>query len=125
MECSLQFLVYIPRKTAIVTREMKRLNISIAALQETHLKGFGRLDEKQVGFTYYWSGPEEESSRNDHGVAICINTSLIKKGTVSEPTCVNKRLMYINIIEQDTKSVFVCCYAPPNVNSDEEKNNFY
>lgn len=117
--------ITIPRKTAIVAREMEKLNIDRAALQETHLKGFGRLDERKAGYTYYWSGCEESSERNDHGVAICIKTSLIRKGIVSEPTCINERIMTIKIIKERTKTVFICWYAPTNVDSDVAKENFY
>uniref|UniRef100_A0A8D8VT20 Craniofacial development protein 2 n=1 Tax=Cacopsylla melanoneura TaxID=428564 RepID=A0A8D8VT20_9HEMI len=115
----------IPRKTAIVAREMEKLNIDIAALQETHLKGFGRLDERKAGYTYFWSGCEESSERNDHGVAICIKTSLIRKGIISEPTCIDERIMTIDIIEEGTKTVFICCYAPTNVDTDAAKDYFY
>lgn len=117
--------VSIPRKTAIVAREMEKLNVDIAALQETHIKGFGKLDEKKVGYTYYWSGCDENNERNDHGVAICVKSNLIKKGVVSEPTCVNERIMSLEILEKGTKTVFICCYAPTNVDSDLAKDEFY
>lgn len=115
--------ITIPRRTALVAREIVKYNIDIATLQETHLPGFGRMDEKKSGYTYFWSG--SDSDENNHGVAICTKTSLIKKGIVSEPTCINERLMSINIMERNSKSILICCYAPTEVATDLEKNKFY
>lgn len=36
------------RKTAVISRELKRLNIDIAALQETRLPSNGRLKEVKL-----------------------------------------------------------------------------
>lgn len=75
----------IPRRTAIVARELKQYNVDIAALQETHLRDTGQLEEKQAGYTYVWSGCKE-NQENYHGVAMCIKTELIQKGTVAAAT---------------------------------------
>lgn len=115
--------ITIPRRTALVAKEMAKYNIDVAGLQETHLKGFGKLEEKATGYTFYWSGSDSEENR--HGVAICIKTSLIKKGIVTEPTCLNNRLMSIEIIERKTKTAFICCYAPTEVDEDAKKDDFY
>lgn len=85
-----------PRRTAIVAAELKRYNVDIAALQETHMADFGRLDERGSGYSFYWSGSSESS--NMHGVAICVRTELIRKEVISEPTCINERLMTIDIV---------------------------
>lgn len=44
--------VSIPRRTAIVARELEKLKIDVAGLQETHLLGFGSLEERKAGYTY-------------------------------------------------------------------------
>ena len=40
------------RKTAVIDRELLRLNIDIAALQETRLAGSGSLREQN--YTFFW-----------------------------------------------------------------------
>ena len=40
------------RKTAIINNELKRLNVDIAALQETRLADSGTLREKD--YTFFW-----------------------------------------------------------------------
>ena len=37
-----------PRKTAIISRELARLNVNIAALQETRLAGSGSLKRRNT-----------------------------------------------------------------------------
>ena len=40
------------RKTAIIDRELLRLNMDIAALQETRLPSSGSL--KEANYTFFW-----------------------------------------------------------------------
>lgn len=116
----------IPRRTAIVARELEKLKIDICALQETHLLGFGSIEERKAEYTYYWSGMEENmEGKNQHGVAICVKTKFIKKGIVSEPTCLNERIMHLDIIENKNRTVFICCYAPTNVDNEAAQDLFY
>lgn len=56
------------RKTAIINRELKRLNVDIAALQETGLPSNGSLCEKD--YTFFWQGKEPEEHRI-YGVWLC------------------------------------------------------
>lgn len=88
--------ITVPRKTALVARELNKYNIDVTSLQETRLKETGQLEEVGEGYTYFWSGCGEDEANNT-GVAICVKTKLYKQGTISEPTCVNDRLMYITI----------------------------
>uniref|UniRef100_A0A8D9EQY8 Craniofacial development protein 2 n=1 Tax=Cacopsylla melanoneura TaxID=428564 RepID=A0A8D9EQY8_9HEMI len=114
----------LPRRTAMIAKELKSYKIDIAALQETHLKGSGRLDEVGEGYTYYWSGCEENDD-NHYGVALCIKTKLIQKGAISDPICVNDRMMYINIEEKNITTTLICCYAPTLQSEENTKNEFY
>ncbi|GFO08947.1 hypothetical protein PoB_003545200 [Plakobranchus ocellatus] len=65
------------RKTAIISRELKRLNIDIAALQETRLPSNSRLGEKDYIFVWQEKGPEEHCV---HGVAFTERHSLPSSG---------------------------------------------
>lgn len=47
--------------TALVTRELVRYNIDVAALSETCLPGVRQLSEK--GYTFFWSGHREEERK--------------------------------------------------------------
>ncbi|CAH2215604.1 jg21018 [Pararge aegeria aegeria] len=59
------------RKSAIVARELKRYNVDIAALSETHLADEGKLVEHGGGYTFFWKGtPVSEPRRSGVGFAI-------------------------------------------------------
>ena len=45
-------------KTLIIDRELNRLNINIAELQETRLAGFGSNKEKN--YKFFWQGLNDE-----------------------------------------------------------------
>ena len=55
------------RRTALVSLELKRFKIDIAALQETRRAGTGQLTEHGGGYTFYWQGRPEGQPRM-HGV---------------------------------------------------------
>ena len=62
------------RKTAVISRELKRLNIDIAALQETRLPSNGSLKEED--YTFFWQGKAPEEHRV-HGVGFAVRNSLL------------------------------------------------
>ena len=47
------------RRTALVSKELSRYNIDIAALSETRLADTGELEEVASGYTFYWKGKLE------------------------------------------------------------------
>ena len=57
----------------MINNELKRLNVDIAALQETRLADSGTLKEKD--FTYYWQGKTSDG-RREHGVGFAVKKSL-------------------------------------------------
>lgn len=59
------------RKTAVISRELKTLNIDIASLQETRLPSNGRLKEKD--YTFFWKGKAPWEHRV-HGVGFAVRT---------------------------------------------------
>lgn len=116
--------VTISRRTAIITKELQRYSIDIAALQETHLKNFGQLTERNAGYTYFWSGNQDDEP-NPYGVAIAMKTNLITSGIVSQPSCIISRLMSIDISDENSQTTFVNCYAPTLVADNQTKQIFY
>lgn len=113
-----------PRRTAVVAKELKRYNIDIAGLQETHLKNNGQLEEKNSGYTFLWSGCEDDGP-NYYGVAICVRSDLLKKGIVSDPTCINDRIMSVQIYTPDSEITFITCYAPTLNTEQHVIDSFY
>ena len=67
----------IERKTAILAKELKRYNIDIAALSETHLSVEDQLVEKDSGYTIFWSGRSEKEKRQS-GVGFAVKNSLVE-----------------------------------------------
>ena len=64
------------RRTALVTRELKRYGIDIAALSETRKLDKGQLVEAKAGYTVFWSG---RSKGRKSGVGFTIRTDLVSQ----------------------------------------------
>jgi len=69
------------RKTANIHRELKRLNIDIAALQKTRLSDSGSL--KESNYTFFWQG-QEHHERRLYGVGFAVRNSLLS--TIEAPS---------------------------------------
>ncbi|VDL89322.1 unnamed protein product [Schistocephalus solidus] len=64
------------RRTALVTRDLARYKVDIAALSETRFSEQGQLEEVGAGYTFFWSGrPKVE--RRDAGVAFAIRNDIV------------------------------------------------
>ena len=70
--------VWPERRTALLSRELERYRIDIAALQKTHISDQGQLREKFQKF--YWSGRPSGELR-EAGVALQSQTNLLKKSS--------------------------------------------
>ena len=68
------------RKTAVIDLELARLNIDIAALQETRLLSSGSLQEKN--YTFFWQGKPETEHRL-HRVGFAVKNSLLPSSSSS------------------------------------------
>ena len=108
------------RKTAIIDRELSRLNLDIVALQETRLSSFGSLKEKN--FTFFWQGLEPEE-RRIHGVGFAIRNTLLS--SVEPPSQGTERLLSLRIHTPAGYANIICIYAPTLSSSPETKDAFY
>lgn len=108
------------RKTAIIDRELTRLNISIAALQETRLAASGSL--KEENYTFFWKGKEPEEPRQ-HGVGFAIKNTLLD--SVEPPSGGTERLLSIRLGTAAGPVHILSAYAPTLAAPDEAKDQFY
>ena len=112
------------RRTAFVARELKRLDIDIAALSETRLLGEGRLCEEGGGYTFFWKGYDLEHPRL-HGVGFAIRNKILPKLT-ELPIGINERLMTVKFQTGDNSyATMVSAYAPTLDADDVVKEVFY
>lgn len=112
------------RRTALISQELSRYNVDIAALSETRLSDEGSLTEIQGGYTFYWKGlPQGE--RRIHGVGFAIRTPLV--GLFADaPLGLNERLMRLRIpLAGGRYATLFSCYAPTLDATDDVKDSFY
>jgi len=79
-----------PHKTAVISSELARLNVDIAALQETRLAD--SLREKE--YTFFWQGKSEED-RREQGVGFAIRNRLLPM--VEPGDYKSERVMHIKL----------------------------
>ena len=65
------------RRSALVARELARLDIDIAALSEVRFAEQGSLSEDGAGYTLLWSGKNKDEGRLS-GVGFMIKTSIAR-----------------------------------------------
>ena len=82
------------RRTALVTRELERLNTDIAALSETRLSDEDQLIEVSSGFTIFWV-KKPKGEKRDGGVGFAIRTTLIDQ--LECPCSINDCIMKLGV----------------------------
>ena len=111
------------RRTALVTKELQRLNIDIAALSETHLSGEDQIMELKSGYTLFWVG-KPEGERRDGGVGFAIKACLVDK--IERPSSINDRIMKLRIPLTCGRHLSVLSvYAPTMQATEESIMSFY
>ena len=108
------------RKTAIINSELLRLQIDIAALQETRLAESGCL--KESDYTFFWQGKKEEDVR-EHGVGFAVRNTLLDK--VQLGSAATERLLSLQLNSTDGPVNLLSVYAPTLVAPDDTKDDFY
>ena len=93
------------RKTAVIDRELHRLNIDIAALQETRLSEKGSLKEEH--YTFFWQGKGTEEVR-EHGVGFAVRHALLR---MIEPTGGTERIFMLRLSSMQGPVNLVCVYT--------------
>ena len=112
------------RMTAIVSHELRRYNIDIAALSETRRAETGDCTEVKAGYTFFWSGKAKDEPR-EAGVGFAIRTALLSK-VETFPKGLSDRLMTLRIpLAGNTHLTVISAYAPTMVYAEEEKEAFY
>lgn len=104
-----------PGTTSLLSRELKKYNISLAGLSETHWPLIG--EQTIGGYTFLWSGPDCRSQ----GVALALNLKSQDALINWEP--ISFRLLKTRL--HHGKLTVIVCYAPTNVASDADKDRFY
>ena len=104
-------------KLANTIREMKRYNISILGICETHWTGSDELTSDGISIIY--SGGKEHA----RGVGIMLNKEAYKALITWEP--ISDRIMTARFSSRFSKITIVQAYAPTNEGEDSSKDNFY
>ena len=108
------------RKTTVINRELHRLCVDVAALQETRLADDGTLREQN--FTFFWQGKKAEELRI-HGVGFAVKNSLLS--TLEPPTGGSEQLLNLKMFPRTGVVNLVCAYAPTMCSTADEKDQFY
>ena len=112
------------RPTAIVSRELARYNIDIAALSETRILGDSIISEDAGGYTFFLKG-KPLGDKCYHGVGFAIRTKLVICLEGKYPIGINERLMTMCLpLDKFTLSI-ISAYAPTLASSDVSKAEFY
>ena len=112
------------RRSALIARELARLDIDIAAVSEVRFADQGSLTEQGAGYTLFWSGKGKEESRQS-GVGFMIKTSIAKK-LQNLPVGHSDRLMSLRLPLRDNQFVtLISVYAPTLLADPLTKEVFY
>ncbi|VDL96277.1 unnamed protein product [Schistocephalus solidus] len=112
------------RRTVLVTRELARYKVHIAALSETRFSEQSQLEEVGAGYTFFWSGwPKAE--RRDAGVTFAIRNDIVGR-LPCLPQGINDRLKSLRLpLRGDKFTTIISVYAPPMMTSDVAKDKFF
>lgn len=113
-----------PRKTALVSLELRRYGVDIAALSETHLADEGERVKRLGGYTFFWKGtPSSEPRRS--GVGFAIRNEIASK--LEEcPIHISDRVTTLRLhLDNDNHLNVISVYAPTMDKDEDIKAKFY
>ena len=112
------------RCSALVARELARLDIDIAALSEAGFRELCSLKKDGEGYTLFWSGKNKDERRL-FGVGFMFKTSIVRKSQ-NLPIGHSDRLMPRRLPIQDKKFVIVFGVYTPTLQAESGvKEAFY
>ena len=111
------------RRTALVSLELGRYNIDIAALSETRMSDAGDLKEPS-GYTFFWKGLPTGEFRHA-GVGFAVRSSLLDH-LVELPSGFSERIMSCRLDLGSNRFLsLISVYAPTMDHPPEETEQFY
>ena len=97
------------RRSAVVAKELEKIGVDVAALQETRLEGSGMIKEKE--FSIFWSGVEA-GERRQAGVSLAVRNDVLKKMN-SLPKAISDRIIVMRVLLSNNKfATIISTYAP-------------
>ena len=93
-------------KTAIINKELARLNIDVACLQETRLIDSRSLMERD--YTFFWQGLSQDEPRQ-YGVGFAVRNSLI--ATTETPSGGSSKILALGMKTSAGFVNFISAYA--------------
>ena len=108
------------RKTAVIDRELTRLQMDIVALQETRLPETVSVRERD--FTLFWQGKPSDEVR-EHGVGFAVRNKLL--GSITPPTEGTERILSLRLQTSSGPVSLISAYAPTLASTAEAKDKFY
>ena len=108
------------RKTAVINKELARLNIDVACLQDTRLPDSGSL--RETNYTFFWKGLSQGEPRQ-HGVGFAVWNSLL--ASVETPTGGSFRLLVLRMKTSRGSVNILSAYASTLTSTPEAKDQFY
>ena len=108
------------RKTAVIDRELRKLDLDVVGLQETRLAGAGSIREEN--YTFFWQGKSPEE-RREYGVGFAIINSLVK--AIDTPVAKSERIHTVRVNTSSGKVHIICAYAPTLGATENIKDAFY
>ncbi|XP_076059549.1 uncharacterized protein LOC143036186 [Oratosquilla oratoria] len=112
------------RRTALVSRELARFNVDVAALSETRIPGEGQITEVGSGYTFFWKGKNPED-HHSQGIGFAVKTQLVKAHNLT-PHAINERITSLRLpLPKKQFITLVSVYAPTLDAEKHVKGSFY
>ncbi|GAA6107153.1 uncharacterized protein LOC122792394 [Tachysurus ichikawai] len=108
------------RKTAVIDRELSRLNVDIACLQETRLADSSTI--REANYTFFWRGKPSDKPRQ-HSVSFAVKNTLV--AFIEPPSLGIERILALRLSTSSGTANILSMYAPTLCSNPEEKDQFY
>uniref|UniRef100_H3A3K2 Endonuclease/exonuclease/phosphatase domain-containing protein n=1 Tax=Latimeria chalumnae TaxID=7897 RepID=H3A3K2_LATCH len=108
------------QKSVLIDCELYKLNIDIAAFQETRLADVGSIQE--ANYTFFWQGKSAKENRL-HSVGFAVSNKLVK--LIETPIGNSECIISLRLQTTIGSVNIISAYAPTLNCSPEEKDKFY